>query len=74
MTSFSGDDERLRDYLNGQTIRCEEYENWRYEMKDPASENNGWYLMAVSGVSLGWVKRSNGMFKNHYPKGLRINY
>ncbi len=71
---LSGDDARLRDYLNGQTLRCGEYENLCYEMKDPASENNGWCLMAVSGVSLGWVKRSNGMFKNHYPKGLRINY
>jgi len=30
--------------------------------------------MTCSGISLGWAKASNGLMKNHYPKGLRINY
>ena len=48
-------------YLNGQSI------------KSPAASDNGWTLVTVSGIPLGWAKASNGMLKNHYPKGLRIN-
>ncbi len=33
----------------------------------------GWCLVLVDGYSLGWGKVSNGMLKNHYPKGLRWN-
>ena len=51
-----------RQYLNGQSI------------KSPAVTDNGWTLVTVSGISLGWAKASNGMLKNHFPKGLRINY
>lgn len=36
--------------------------------------DNGWTLVCVSGVSLGWGKAVNGVIKNHYPKGLRIKY
>jgi len=25
-------------------------------------------------IPLGWGKEFNGVLKNHYPKGLRINY
>lgn len=35
---------------------------------------NGWTLVCVNGVSLGWGKVNSGVIKNHYPKGLRINY
>lgn len=35
---------------------------------------NGWTLVCVNNVSLGWGKASNGLLKNHYPKGLRIKY
>ena len=35
---------------------------------------NGWTLVCVGGVSLGWCKAVNGSLKNHYPKGLRIKY
>jgi len=35
---------------------------------------NGWILICVDGVSLGWGKAVNGTIKNHYPKGLRIKY
>lgn len=31
----------------------------------------GWTLVCVDGYSAGWGKVSNGMLKNHYPKGLR---
>ena len=34
--------------------------------------NNGWVLVCVDGLSLGWGKLVNGTLKNHYPKGLRI--
>lgn len=35
---------------------------------------NGWALVCVNGVSLGWGKAVGGVLKNHYPKGLRIKY
>jgi len=34
-------------------------------------EGKGWTLVCVDGYSVGWGKVSNGMLKNHYPKGLR---
>ena len=33
---------------------------------------DGYYVVCVNNISLGWGKVSNGIFKNHYPKGLRI--
>lgn len=61
--SISGtDSERVRMYFGGQTI------------KDPAVTDNGWTLVTLSGISAGWVKVSGGTLKNHYPKGIRINY
>lgn len=48
-----------RAYLSGQTF-CAEGEK-------------GWYLITVSGFSLGWGKLAGGIMKNHYPKGLRKN-
>ena len=35
----------------------------------PASK--GYVLLQYQGISLGWGKYSDGMIKNHYPKGLR---
>lgn len=32
---------------------------------------SGWTLMYWQGLALGWGKGSEGMIKNHYPKGLR---
>ncbi len=32
----------------------------------------GWGIAAVDGFSLGWFKASNGQYKNHRPKGLRL--
>ena len=50
----------IRSYLNGQTLHCE--------------GEKGWYLITVDGYGIGWGKMAGGIMKNHYPKGLRINY
>ena len=47
-------------YLHGDTLPCE--------------NEKGWYVIAVDGITLGWGKASDGMMKNHYPKGLRKQY
>ena len=59
---FSGDSVEIRQYLNGQTLRWGE------------GSGKGWTLITVDGYSIGWAKQANTMLKNHYPKGLRINY
>ncbi len=48
------------DYLRGNTINT--------------SKSRGWVLVCVENIPLGWAKESNGVLKNHYPKGLRIKY
>lgn len=37
----------------------------------PAAGQSGWTLVTVDGAPLGWAKASDGLLKNHYPKGLR---
>ena len=59
---FSENSDEIRQYLNGQTIRIGD------------KNKRGWGIVTVDGYSLGWVKAAAGMLKNHYPKGLRINY
>lgn len=56
------DSEEIKSYLNGQTLRV------LSELK------KGWCLITIDGYSIGWGKYAGGMIKNHYPKGLRINY
>lgn len=34
---------------------------------------DGWLVVCVEGFPLGWGKRSQGIVKNHYPKGLRTH-
>lgn len=46
-------------YLRGEAISC--------------SMQNGWTLATIHGCSIGWGKASQGVLKNHYPKGLRRN-
>lgn len=58
--NFSVQDNRILDYLRGNTIKT--------------GKSRGWVLVCVEGIGLGWGKESNGILKNHYPKGLRINY
>jgi 16S rRNA C967 or C1407 C5-methylase (RsmB/RsmF family)/NOL1/NOP2/fmu family ribosome biogenesis protein len=47
----------LKAYLAGQEL--------------PTTLEDGWVLVGVDGLSLGWGKVSQGRMKNHYPKGLR---
>ena len=60
------DSQDIRQYLNGQTLRL--------NSDNPLSGQKGWCLVTCDGYSIGWAKLSGGMLKNHYPKGLRINY
>lgn len=48
-------------YLHGETVACDRGQK-------------GWTLVCVDGFSAGWGKAQNGVVKNHYPKGLRIQY
>ncbi|MGL5348622.1 MAG: RsmF rRNA methyltransferase first C-terminal domain-containing protein [Peptostreptococcaceae bacterium] len=52
--------EEVLQYLRGNTLNT--------------GQSRGWVLVCVEGIPLGWGKESNGVLKNHYPKGLRINY
>jgi NOL1/NOP2/fmu family ribosome biogenesis protein len=36
------------------------------------SGEDGWTLVTVDTIPLGWAKRVAGRLKSHYPKGLRI--
>lgn len=47
-------------YLTGETLEC--------------GEEKGWVLICTDGVSVGWGKAGSGIVKNHYPKGLRVNW
>lgn len=58
--NFSVQDNKILEYLRGNTIET--------------GKSRGWVLVCVEGIGLGWGKESNGILKNHYPKGLRINY
>ena len=47
-------------YIRGEALCC--------------GAQKGWTLVTVHGCSLGWGKASQGILKNHYPKGLRRSY
>ncbi|MCR5402474.1 MAG: RsmF rRNA methyltransferase first C-terminal domain-containing protein [Butyrivibrio sp.] len=64
---LSSESPTVKQYLNGQSLRPGEEQN---DLKD----KKGWCLMTCDGYSIGWSKLSGGVLKNHYPKGLRINY
>ena len=66
--------EEAERYLAGGTLTKESgrYHDETPEGKAFTNENAGWGLVTVSGISIGWYKASNDIFKNHYPKGLRI--
>lgn len=55
---FKEGDKELTLYLMGETLPC---------------DFDGWALVAVGSLPLGWGKASCGILKNHLPKGLRIN-
>lgn len=55
---FSCDSQEIKNYLLGQSLRID-------------GVADGWTLITVDGVSIGWGKSVKGQIKNHYPKGLR---
>ena len=50
--------EELEWFLQGNTINCDK-------------ELKGWCIITFSGIDVTWGKVSEGIIKNHYPKGLR---
>ena len=54
--SLTAEDPACAAWLRGETI---------------PTRAEGWTLVAVDGLSLGWGKGVRGTLKNHYPKGLR---
>lgn len=58
--SISGEDDAATHaaaYLRGETL--------------PAPNLRGWHVVTYRGLALGFGKASDGIMKNHYPKGLR---
>ncbi len=55
-------------YLRGESLSVD---SGAYHKNSPG--NDGWTIVSLSGISLGWGKISNGILKNHYPKGLRLH-
>ena len=53
---FPADSREIAAYLRGETF---------------PGQAKGWTLLTVDGLSLGWVKGSGGILKNHFPKALR---
>lgn len=49
-------------YLRGNTL----------QLPTHLASVKGWMLVTLDGLPLGWGKASDGILKNHYPKGLRI--
>ena len=56
--SFEVDYDSAVAYLRGETLPC---------------DLRGWYTVSYQGLALGWGKASDGLMKNHFPKGLRWN-
>lgn len=54
---YSADSPEAEKYLRGETL---------------AGDISGWCSVSVDGFCMGWAKGSDGVLKNHYPKGLRI--
>lgn len=63
VVNFTQDDPRARRYLSGETVQIDDM-----ALKRPA----GWQLVCVSGYPLGWGKLVNGMLKNKYHPGWRM--
>ena len=59
-SNYEASGEQIEKYLNGQSIE--------------GAGVKGWTLITYHGYSIGWGKASGGVIKNHYPKGLRIEY
>ncbi|MBN3522760.1 RsmB/NOP family class I SAM-dependent RNA methyltransferase [Paenibacillus apiarius] len=59
----AADDARIAAFLRGEAIALT-------SDSEPVRAK-GWMLVTVDGLPIGWGKASDGMLKNHYPKGLR---
>lgn len=65
--NLSYDGEIIKRYMFGEEIDIN-----RLEMNEYISEDrDGWILVCVEGVSLGWGKKIGNTIKNKFPKGLR---
>ena len=60
---FDQKDERIRQYLRGETVMADDMATARPK---------GWQLVCVSGYPLGWGKLVNGTLKNKYHPGWRM--
>ncbi len=56
---FTCDSQEIFKYLKGESLNID-------------TNYKGWCLISVDNYSIGWGKVSDGIVKNHYPKGLRI--
>ena len=61
MTGLESHDPRLAAYLAGRDLPA----------GDLPPGPDGWTLVTVDGVGLGWGKRAGGRLKNHFPHALR---
>lgn len=73
------DSDEIQQFLNGQTLRVSSIGSGKGQVSGEGdrialSGKKGWCLITTDGYSIGWTKLAGGMLKNHYPKGLRINY
>lgn len=57
--NFKSDSDEIFKYLKGESFKIN-------------SDINGYALILVDGISIGYAKIVNNTLKNHYPKGLRI--
>lgn len=57
---YPAESQEIKDFTSGLTLS--------------AGLENAWYLITADGCSIGWAKSDGRRLKNHYPKGLRINY
>lgn len=55
--TFNIDLDNAISYLRGEVVPC--------------GDEKGWHVVTHASFPLGWGKASDGMMKNHYPKGLR---
>ena len=57
--SWTADDPRLRGYLRGETV--------------PSPGPDGWVLVCYERWGIGWGRRTGGVIKNFFPRGLRVH-
>lgn len=71
---LDAESEAVLRFLNGQSLQLQEVKRYgtaEEETWKADTPPKGWCLVCVEGCSLGWGKLSDGVIKNHYPKGLR---